>query len=470
MPQNQVIVVDKESFFSQSIYDFHSALVHTRSLGLTLSIFLLGFSSLSYAQPSDLNSSIPQAKAKKSKLKQDQKKAISKRDLIESKIVELKLTLENTPNNLKTLLSLSKLYIKIGDYPSALTHLKISLSLAPKSEDIHYLTAFTLRKLKRYQDAVVRYQSFLNLAKSPKRLSGLFGLAKTLDLMGDPKGAYELYKEFTERETRPNQKRWVEEAKVSMRRIKASEVVLVDTDTDEDTPIVKEQEIKKKNIIKESLSVVLTKADGFFVKQDYQAAGRYYEELSRRELPKNTRVKVIYSAAVCKYLQAKFQESKALAEQALAIDSESPTLKGLAVLSHIQNRESQTKTPNQAQTLAQVRLAMKEGRLHNALAQIETYLDQAKGSISAILLHAKGQVLLRLGDYSSAYQTLRQAGQGLNYPHLHLDLARTATALNQRKRAKKHYNDLMTLLKRSHLSAHSQLAQKASKELEALNN
>ena len=159
-----------------------------------------------------------------------------------------------------------------------------------------------------------------------------------------------------------------------------------------------------------------------------------------------------------------------MAEQALAIDSQSPSLKGLAVLSHIQNREKQAKGPDQAQTLAQVRLAMKEGRLHNALAQIDAYLDRAKGSISAILLHAKGQVLLRLGEYSSAYQTLRQASQGLNYPHLHLDLARTATALNQRKKAKKHYNDLMTLLKRSNLSAHSQLAQKASLELEALNN
>ena len=470
MPQNQVITIDNNTVLSKHSSRFNSILIKVYYSSLYLCTLLLSFISLCYAQPSNLNNVRSKPKVAKNATKQSPKKGKTKRELVESKILELKLALESTPNDLKALLSLSKLYIKLADYTSALTHLKLSIDLDPKNEDIHYLAAFTLRKLKRYQDAVMSYQSFLDLAKGSKRLSGLFGLAKTLDLMGDPKGAYELYKDFAEQETRLSQNRWVEEAKTSMRRIKASEVVLVDTDTNEDTPIVKEQEIETKINIKESLSLVLARADDLFVKQDYQAAGRLYEDLSRRELPKNNRVKVIYSAAVCKYLQAQFQESKALAEQALTIDSQSPALKGLAVLSHIQNREKQSKGPDQAQTLAQVRLAMKEGRLRNALAQINAFLDQAKGSIPAILLHAKGQVLFRLGEYSSAYQTLRQAGQGLNYPHLHLDLARTATALNQRKRAKKHYNDLIALLKRSDLSAHSQLAQKASKELEALNN
>ena len=436
--------------------------------------FLANSLSPTYAQPSndqslESNKQFEQTKEQVKSQTQPSPK-INKRALVESKIIEIKLRLESSPNDQKLLATLAKLYIKLGDYPNALTHLKTNLELNDQNEDIHYLTAFTLRKLKRYQDAVVYYQKFLKIAQDPKRLSGVFGLAKTLDLMGDPKGAYELYQEFADQESRPNQKRWVEEAKSSMRRLQASEVVLVDTDTNEDKPTVQEQEVKSIKTIKESLSAVLARADQFFVKQQYQDASRLYLEISERALPKNIRLKVIYSAAVCNYLLANFKDAKALAEKALAIDNHSPSLKGLAVLSHIQYRESQERKLNDRQALAQIRLAMKEGRLHNALAQINTHLKQSKESISPSFLHAKGQVHLRLGNYSAAYQALKQASKGLNYPHLHLDLARTANALSQTKRAREHYNDLIKLLNKSELSAQSQLSRRVSQELKALNN
>ncbi len=394
----------------------------------------------------------------------------SPRALVEAQIIELKLALESSPNDLELLNTLAKLYIKLGDYPNALTHLKTSFGLNEKNEDISYLIAFTLRKLKRYTEAVETYRRFLTLAEDPKRLSGVFGLAKTLDLMGDPKGAYELYQEFVDQEARPSQKRWVEEAKSSMRRIQASEVVLVDTDTDEDTPTVQAQDAQKTKLATESLSTVLGKADQAFAQQQYKQAAELYLALSQRELPKPIQVKVIYSAAVCHYLLAQYKESKALAEQALAIDSLSPSLKGLAVLAHIQYKESKQKTINEAENLAQVRLAIKEGRLNNALAQINEYLAQAKQAISPIFLHAKGQVLLRMGKYSAAYQALKQAQKGLDYPHLHLDLARTARALRQHQKAEKHYNDLLNILNRSKISANSYLASVVSNELQALKN
>jgi tetratricopeptide (TPR) repeat protein len=398
-------------------------------------IIVLGFSFSLKAQPTSTDqNSITQSKEKR-----------SKRELIESKVIELKLALEKSPTQQSLLIKLSQSLLKLGRYPEALTHLRTVIERAPNYSDGRYLLAFTLRKLKRYREAITEYETFLGQVEGEKRLSGVFGLAKTLDLIGDPRGAFEQYQEFIDLEKRPSQKRWVDEAKASLRRIQASDVVLIDTDTENDAPKVTEYKQIKQAKSKKSLSAVLQEADHFFADRDYKKASELYEELSLRELPVSITLQTTYASAVSAYLLGQFHRAQLLAERGLLLDDSSEMLKGLAVLSHIQHKVTSNQSTQSTQAiLSEVRIALKEGRLRDCLQMIESHLQNQKKSesINPLLLHAKGRALLGLDRNTEAYQVLKLASQGLKYPYLSLDLALAAHRLNKPKIANKHYADL----------------------------
>ena len=113
-------------------------------------LFLASTISFAYAQPSNTElrkSNSPNEQSQQQVKSKDSLKT-SKRDLVESKIIELKLRLESSPNDQRLLAALAKLYIKVGDYPNALTYLKASLNLNDQNEDLEKLQN-ELRKVQK---------------------------------------------------------------------------------------------------------------------------------------------------------------------------------------------------------------------------------------------------------------------------------------------------------------------------------
>ena len=423
------------------------------------------------------NSASPQGLPKVRK-NQGERPLPSAREQADALVVELRLELEKTPNDTGLLLKLSQTLLQLGSYQEALTHLRQVVSLSPNLPKARYLTAFTLRRLKRYREAIEEYEAFLDHAEGTDRLSGVFGLAKTLDLVGDPKGAIELYQTFLDEEKRPSQQRWIKEATESLLRLRSSEVALIDTDINEgEEPSEKKGELVSSQSNSMAASDLLVSADQSFAARDYAEAFKRYKELSERKLPQHTHLKMIYSAAVSAYLSGSFEEAKYLAEQGLLIDIEAPQLRGLAVLSHIQaKRQGSSNNKDFSSILPKLRLALREGRFQDALRGVDAYLfnqttsvesgeglalnskaeskiktQQIKPTHSAtkqateidpIALHLRGRALLGLERYQEAYRVLKLATRGLNYPHLNLDLAQAALGMNKPKHAAEHYRNL----------------------------
>lgn len=442
---------------------------------VTVALLCIGvspFPPLAHSQPK----STPKSSESNKREIESATPAQSKRLLVESKVIELRLQLEKTPSDQKLLQSLSRYLLRLGQYQEALTHLRTLVELSPKSSKSLYLLAFTLRKLKRYREAIEGYEVFLNLSSGEDRLSGVFGLAKTLDLVGDPKGAIELYQEYIEQEKRPSKERWISEAKGSLSRLRASEVVLIDTDTDEDN-VQTDSLSETPTIVRQStLSQLLAEADQHFAERRYAKAEKIYAELASRETPASMKIQLCYYAAVSAYLVGHFFEAQTFAERGLMIDEKSAMLRGMAVLSHLQHKRSRDAKRLSLKTLLpQVRLSLKEGRFHDCLRSIDQYLESStkdKGesppALDPLLMHAKGRALLGLERYGEAYQALSLASEGLNYPHIHLDLAVTASAMHQSQRALKHYQKLRDLTRPQEGQASSHLFRQAERAIEAL--
>ena len=375
-------------------------------------------------------------------------KKSSKRAVIEKRIMQLRLDLEKKPEDEPRLVELSQLLLRLAKYQEALTHLEAAQKLNEQNSKTTYLTAFTLRKLKRYPQAIEAYEAFLNIAKDTERLSGIFGLANTYDLRGDTQGAIEQYEIFINEEKRPSQQRWVKEAKTSLTRLKASEVALIDTDTEEDVPLQKNEQNTSSTTSKQGFSKLLAQADEFFANRDYQQASSLYEQLSKRDLPKDIKLQMFYYSGVSYYLQSKFKKAKDSAVQGLLIDDKIEVLKGLAILSKVQEKRTQNKGKTKGSVkskLSSIRLALKEGRFLDTLKMVEIMIKQNPQKLDPLLLHAKGRALLGLEKYKQAFHNLKKASKGLIYPHLLLDIALAADGMKQRKIALEYYQKLFHL-------------------------
>ena len=393
----------------------------------------------------------------------------STRQKLESLLVELKLELEKSPDDASIKLKLSKTLLKLGRFQAALTYLADTSGEVQSGPKL-YLRAFTLRKLKRYREAITTYELFLSSAKASDRASGVLGLAKTLELVGDPQGAIEQYQLYLDLEKRPSKRKTLDEVRAKLTRLKASDVVLIDgkDQEDEDEAAEKEPRVPTQSEVKkpkapsstsqttsrpqQSISVALQQADQFFADKKYQQAAEAYEQLSQREVPRPLKLQLTYFAAVCSYLDLDFERAQRLAEQGLSTevtDQESAKRQdqftAIAVLSFIRAREDQSSRHDLKSTLRQVRLALKEGRFHDCLSLIEIYgahqeQKDSEKSVSAepLLLHAQGRALLGLGRHLEAYQALTQAERGFTHPHLTLDLALTAQKLGRTKAVRIH--------------------------------
>lgn len=354
----------------------------------------------------------------------------SKTRRMRGQVVELKLTLERTPNDEATLIKLSKLLIRLRELPEALTYLRVASRVNAKSTQTRYLIAYTLRGLKRYREAVEAYEGFLAIAPPTQKSNGLFGLAKTLELLGDTSRAVETYQEFVALEKRPERRRWVSEAQKSIRLLQASRVALIDVNKNSDEPAdIEEKPAKERRVdqkvplIAESsarsaqpkspppdqdatttsaaqptstqtsqaqptaqrsplkpLNLELERADKLFAAQKYKEATEAYQALASRELPAKLGAQMRYFSAVSAYLGAQFEVAQRESELGLLLEPTSSRLRGLAVLSFIQRNEQSERASERYQTaFAQIRLALREGRFHNSLELIERVVEAAQG-------------------------------------------------------------------------------------------
>lgn len=451
-------------------------------LGFVLNVsFVFLLVADTWGQPVNSSQSTDSSASLKGRSQKNESKKQSPRKRVEALILELKLDLEKKPNDPSLLMKLAQALIKLGEYQHAQTHLQNLVNHHPKDEDAHYMLAFTYRKLKQFKEAVAEYNLFLNLAKGSKRLSGVFGLAKTLDLTGDPKGAARLYQEFVDQETRPSQQRWVEEAKSSLLRLKASEVVLIDTDVEEDSPTSSEVVPNETLGSNKTLSESLAHADLLFAQGEYQRSGQIYQELGQREIPNEIKKQVLYSAAVSEYLAQHYKKAKQLSEHTLLLTDpqKANLLKGLAILSHVQQKEAeaqkQSSTLSEDDLLVQVKLALKEGRFHNTLNMIDDHIkaqrspkDKKPFIISPLLLHAKSRAHIGLSQYAEAYQALQLAAKGLKSVQILTDLATTAQKLKQNKKAIQYYQSLKLELSSSKYQQDSKFARQVDAQLKLL--
>ena len=262
-------------------YRRYSIRTHATRLVLATSLTMSAVPSAGLCQPASSKPKLEEGVTKVNSPRAKSGKRRLSRKRAEARVVELRLALEKSPRDQVILLELSQTLLKLGDYQEALTHLRTVVSISPKFAKARYLTAFTLRRLKRYRDAIEEYEAFLELAEGESRLSGIFGLAKTLDLVGDPKGAIELYQEFLDREKRPSQRRWVKEATESIARLRASEVALIDTDVNErEESLDKENTSQSESNSSPPHNEILAKADQHFANREYDTALSHYQELS----------------------------------------------------------------------------------------------------------------------------------------------------------------------------------------------
>lgn len=433
-----------------------------------------------HAKSADAQSARP-AVAQRSSAQSPQKSGASKRAQLQKKVVDLKLVLEKTPDDLETILNLSRALLQLGRYQTALTYLTQADQSGEASTRRQFLLAFTLRKLKRYPEAVTAYEELLASANDEELLGGILGLAKTLELMGDPQGAIEQYQRYLSLEKRPSKRKSIEEAKDKVRRLSASEVVLIDEEAD-DTSSETSSQLQPSGVTSKTkgvssapeeteetektraqgaqqaqapqqLSAALERADQLFAKENYEGALVIYQQLTERQLPETLKVQFYYFAAVSAYLATKFKDAQQLAERGLLLkNAPSPKLEALAVLSFIRLKESETTTLDFKSTLRRIRLQLKEGRFNDCLREIDKYQSQLlsesqqkKIEIDPLVFHAQGRAFLGLGRHEEAYSVLLKAREGFSHPHLVLDLALTAQKLGRPKEAQKHLAELQQL-------------------------
>jgi tetratricopeptide (TPR) repeat protein len=337
------------------------------------------------------------------------------------------------------LINLSKKLIKLKEFQEALTHLRTASEVNADDPQIQYLVAFTLRRLKRYREAVDAYDRFLAQAKGSQRNSGIFGIAKALELQGNTERAVEFYQQFIEVERRPERRRWVAQARKSIQRLKASQVALIKDDQEpgepeetaarsklkspasspaklnqiskgkeepapstsggepalkeksDDVKSDKDEKSESKAKPQESTSVTtdvsvklntaLAQADRLFADRKYREATQVYQQIAQRNLPVKLRSQLRYFAAVSAYLSAQFDLAQREAELGLLDHPKSSRLRGLAVLSFVQKQDRREQSvENYQSAFSQVRLALREGRFHSCLELIELLVDQYNSS------------------------------------------------------------------------------------------
>ena len=348
-------------------------------------------------------------------------------------VVELRLKLERDPRDVATLVKLSKKLIKLREFQEALTHLRVASDASPRDAQVQYLVAFTLRRLKRYREAVSAYERFLEHARGAQRNSGVFGLAKALELQGDTERAAEFYQRFIEIEKRPERRQWVAQARKSIQRLRASQVALIGSEQDpSESDETRESSVRGKPTADLSppssssssekpqpdtssgaqgvtadqapqqvapqansagdqrqprrsstpLNTALAQADQLFADREYRQATQNYQALAQRDLPIKLRTQLHYFAAVSAYLSAQFTLAQREAELGLLDDPKSSKLRGLAVLSFVQKRERETRSEQSFQSaFSQIRLALREGRFNTCLELIEALVEGGQTSV-----------------------------------------------------------------------------------------
>ena len=435
----------------------------------------------------------------------------------------LQLTLERSPSDHKARLRLTKILLTMKRYEEALTTIKPLSVLSEPPQELElqslYYRAFIERQLKRYDQSVKSFQAVINTGSNVGlKCDALFGLAKALELKGDPTGSAETYKEFISLEKRPRKAKWVEAAKRNVTRLSGAVVPIerggadLEGEDKEATPPVQQRQTKagvtKAGVTKTAPpaldpkegraqstrpkrtskaptsdqrtasssrsteevgakpragDVSISQADQRFAKGDYRAAAELYRTLSQGNLPGgDVRANLLHRASVSAFLGGQYRDAQIDAEEALSAQPQGEplkrTLKGLAVMSALM-------APPLKVARSDVRLALREGRFEDALRL--TRQLRAKEGTSPDLSRYEGRSLMGLGKYQGAMSALQRASRAGGHPHLSLELAMAAERAGDVKVATRAYREVLQSLK-AERRAHSSVAQLASEGLARL--
>jgi len=436
----------------------------------------------------------------------------------EEQVGELRLTLERSPSDHKTRFLLTKILIKLKRLEEALTTVEplTSLSSPPEALELTstFYQAYLLRELKRYDEALRAYKVVVDQSQSPNLAhDALFGLAKALELKGDPTGASEAYQAYIKRESRPKKAKWVESAKRSVRRLSAAvapiEKSAHELESEEGAasaaergeramglksvtaqttsarpasqeraqPASKEPQGAAASVNPDAerdpkasqgaspaqSSASIAQADQLFATGKYKEAAEQYRALSRGNLPGgDTKANLLHRASVSAFLAQEYRDAQIDAEEGLASAPQSEalrrTLKGLAVMSVL-------KAPAHKATRSDARLALREGRFEDALRLVAA-LEAVEGA-DADLERYKGKALIGLGRDKEGLKSLQSAERSGQHPHLSLELGQAAERAGEPKLAVKAYRAVLRGLSPQQ-KAHAELASLASEGLARL--
>ncbi|HZS38837.1 MAG TPA: tetratricopeptide repeat protein [Polyangia bacterium] len=132
----------------------------------------------------------------------------------------LNKAVETNPEDPNAYDAYAKAALKANRFDDVIHKVKIGVARIPSYSQGYYWLAFAYRKKKEWADAADYYRRYITL--NPAKTDPYFGLAASLEGLGDNKGAIAAYDKYVALEKAPDKQRFVEMAKAELIKLDPS--------------------------------------------------------------------------------------------------------------------------------------------------------------------------------------------------------------------------------------------------------
>ena len=428
---------------------------------------------------------------------------------LNEEVKRLRIQVEEQPNNTQVQSKLAIRLVKLRRYRESiplLQTLAIKTNGKTKYKAI-YLLGFAQRQLKRYPAALSAYQSYIKELESKGKdaTKGYLGLAKTLELQGDPQGAIEAYQIFIDKGKDTQKTALLKAARVAIQRLNTSQVTQIKTTkTEESTELMNtDQGDARKSQIKEQTRIATASNTSSPTHMIKQGEDQLRKDLVVRQPPisvkhqdgspvkshENTQsvllsgqpsweglgdrsrsvgderfasgdyrgawvayyeawgrspesFDLLYQSAVCAYLSNQYVQSLQLAEEGVLREN-SEYSRFFEGLAIL----SVLRIPKNQPHMSRLELALREGRFNDVIDSIR-HLKEFKltAQDKLRLMVAEGQALIALGRFTEGLKMLNQAEKRQPTPLLSIQVAQAAIASRKPNVAKAAYQRARKIL------------------------